>query len=72
MIRRKALHGSHSGQMEIKLQMNRNEIRIEEKIHTTRYEEQELSLVTQNWRKKKPIQYMGKRKDNVSKLQCRD
>ena len=38
--------------MEIKLQMNRNEIISEEKIRTTWYEEQELSLVTQNWRKK--------------------
>jgi len=52
MIRRKALHGSHNAQMEIKLQMNRNEIISEEKIRTTWYEEQELSLVTQNWRKK--------------------
>jgi len=50
--RRKASRGSHNAQMEIKLQMNRNEIRSEEKIRTTWYEEQELSLVTQNWRKK--------------------
>lgn len=58
--------------MEIKLLMKRNEIRSEEKNSYDVISGARIEFGYTKLTGKKPIQYMRKRKDNVSKLQCRD
>jgi hypothetical protein len=59
MIRRKSLHVKKSGEMEVKLQMNRNEIGREEQIDATLYKELEMIFDCTKLTDK-PIEYIRK------------